>query len=396
MDEAIAFTNQWIEDIANFTPASCNCSSNWANANYTIDCSSAEAHFQSGWEAHDRVSERLIGEGKKVSRIPFDQALRLWSGPKVAFLSSSYLSIGGTEIFHRMLIPRLREYVNVIGFASTAFHGGDGSLLKVPYVMGTEKSIALADRADVVITWGIDTVGQLLPNRKQRVISVHHSDASSKWSNRLQLLPCVDEVVCVNRDTAKFLHKETDNPIHYIPNCVDPERIQPSVTREELRNRCRIPTDAKVVLFGHRLSEEKQPRKAVEIAHALPGDWVMVLVGSGELAGEFASNDRVRVVGSVMSLADWFAAADVFISLSTYEGYGLSVAEALAFGIPTVSTPRGIAVDRAIPCEACASVAEWCAAIVAAYGTQPTRHEDLCDIDRFIDQWVNVCHGSSN
>lgn len=384
------FVANWEWDIPNRT-AGCACRENWAAMDFKFDYSSDEAFQDSTVDGHNLVRSKL---GQRL--LTHAQSRRLWNGPRVAFLSSSYLTVGGTEIFHRMLLPRLRDYVNVVGFATTAFSGGDGSLLKVPYVIGTDDATKLAEQADVIVTWGIDSVVELLPRKKQRVVSVHHSDASSLWSNRLQLIPCVDEVVCVNPDTAKFLRKKTSKPIHFIANCVDPDRVRPAHTRDAIRAQWNIPSSAKVVMFGHRLSEEKQPRKAVEIANALPEGWIMALVGDGELASEFKSSDRVRVVGPVSSLADWFAASDVFISLSTYDGYGLSVAEALAFGIPTVSTPRGIAVDRAIPCEAGASVAEWCAAIVAAYGTQPARHEDLCDIDRFIDQWVNVCHGSSN
>jgi glycosyltransferase involved in cell wall biosynthesis len=373
----------------------CNCQQHYADVerSISVDWSTAESAFRGMWERHNYVSEHHAGR----PTISYEQSHRLWTGPKVAFLSSSYLSVGGTEIFHRMLIPRLRERVNIIGFAATAFTGGDGSLLKVPYYTGVEAARELAAQADVIVTWGIDTVEHLLPaDRPQRIISVHHSDSSSKWSNRLQAIPCVDEVICVNAHTAEFLRGELSKPIRHIANCVDPIRVSPTIRRDELRLRYSIPQDAKVCLWGHRFSEEKQPRKAVEIARALPDGWIMALVGDGEMASDFQSDERVRVVGPVTSLADWFQASDVFISLSTYDGYGLSVAEALAYGIPTVSTPKGIAVGRTLTCPAMAPVSEWVSLVDAAYGDENRPQEDLMDIDRFISEWVDVCTGSSN
>ena len=53
--------------------------------------------------------------------------------------------------------------------------------------------------------------------------------------------------------------------------------------------------------------------------------------------------DRVSFVGEVKDgeLAPYYDAADLFVLPTEYEGYGMAVAEAIAHGLPVISTPTG-------------------------------------------------------
>jgi hypothetical protein len=318
----------------------------------------------------------------------------------VGFLSVAYSTIGGTETHHRTLLPRLRKVIDLAGFVATGFFGGDGLSLQVPYATGLPAAKQLAAHCNVLVVWGLSDLKLILPTHRPKVIAVHHADMSSGWSNDLilQQLDVIDEVVCVNEATSQRL--ASGKPTHFIPNAIDPQRIIPSGRQQSLRSQHNIPADAKIVLFGHRLSGEKRPEFAVEIARQLPAGWVMAIVGGGPMRHaierDAADCDQVRVVGPCESLADWLSISDCFLSLSTFEGFGLSVGEALAAGVPTVSTATGIAPGLATTLPTFASALEWADAIVSSKVlVEPDVVLDRFNVDRMVAGWANVIRNRS-
>jgi glycosyltransferase involved in cell wall biosynthesis len=116
------------------------------------------------------------------------------------------------------------------------------------------------------------------------------------------------------------------------------------------------------------------PRKAFDVLVRALGplrdrDWRLAIVGpddrdSGALAAlrsaitETGVADRVTMVGPVdtQELAGYYAAADVFVMPSLYEGYGMALAEALARGLPIVCTTGGAAA-KTVPDSAAIKIA---------------------------------------
>ena len=87
-------------------------------------------------------------------------------------------------------------------------------------------------------------------------------------------------------------------------------------------------------------------------------DWLLTCVGSHyrspatvqRLCAQIEAEgleDHVRLVGEVdaATLAEHYDSADVFVLPTRHEGYGMAVAEALAHGLPVVSTPTGAIAD---------------------------------------------------
>lgn len=108
-----------------------------------------------------------------------------------------------------------------------------------------------------------------------------------------------------------------------------------------------------LVLYVGRLMREKGVEDVIRAAAALVGrlpDLTLALVGDGParselqvLVGRLELGDRAFFEGWVghEQIADYMAAADVFVAPSLLEGQGLTVLEAMAAGTPVVTTRVG-------------------------------------------------------
>lgn len=106
---------------------------------------------------------------------------------------------------------------------------------------------------------------------------------------------------------------------------------------------------------GHRLLLET-------LAGVLDLDWTLACVGSAERDPATAAqiretiavlglSDRVSLVGALSdeALSAAYASADVLVSASFYEGYGMALAEGLARGLPIVAAAAGAVADTVPP-----------------------------------------------
>lgn len=138
---------------------------------------------------------------------------------------------------------------------------------------------------------------------------------------------------------------------------VDSDLFSPVHRKEEVRNE--LAPDAKtILLYVGRLAPEKRCEVAIEafrlIRDEFPGT-VLVMVGDGpgRAALEATASPGVRFAGyrTGVSLAEAYAAGDVFVFPSDTETFGNVVNEALASGLPVVAADRGGVRDTVIPGE---------------------------------------------
>ena len=201
------------------------------------------------------------------------------------------------------------------------------------------------------------------------VLEVHDAPGSERHSGSSdrveQLLLRFGKVatVCHSSSVARDVATRWGVPADTItrfPLGVDTSTFRPGADasqRRTWRSEHRIPADAFVVIGVGRFATIKRFDLAIEsvadqVAHGI--DAHLVLVGRGpdrdrllDIAAGLGVADRLHLphapddAGLVAALR----AADVLISTSTYEGFGLTLAEAMATGLPVVATAVGGVTD---------------------------------------------------
>jgi glycosyltransferase involved in cell wall biosynthesis len=146
----------------------------------------------------------------------------------------------------------------------------------------------------------------------------------------------------------------TGRPCDVIENGVEIERLTPTITREEMRLRLEIPLDAFVVGYTGRIAREKRCDLLVQAIQEMDSAY-LVLCGwltkdaerVRQIADDLGVGHRVRMLEPIDQVGNFLNAIDVFATVPSTEGFGLSVVEAMQFGLPVVSTNLGIVHDLA-------------------------------------------------
>jgi glycosyltransferase involved in cell wall biosynthesis len=177
-----------------------------------------------------------------------------------------------------------------------------------------------------------------------------HRHALLRWSVR-HLLCRADVVVAQSRDTARNVAAlyGVKRPVELVPLGIDRPPIAPRGERREFD----IPENAYVLITVGRIVARKASLQLVETLCAVR-EAVLLVVGDGPEAAALMSRatdrgvaERVRMLGHVSEASKQRALrmADVFVSTSQHEGFGLVYLEAMAFGLPIVCYDRGGQTD---------------------------------------------------
>lgn len=204
---------------------------------------------------------------------------------------------------------------------------------------------------------------KMLPNKI--VALVHHPLALENGLSRQRAgavraseraaLAMADRVIAVSEAIANMLMREFD---------VSPDKLRiakPGTDRAE-RARRPQPRDAQAVPRLLAIGSIV-PRKGYDhLISALAGlkvlPWTLSIAGAldrspatlAALRSQIASfglADRVQLTGPLdaEALEEAYAAADLFVSASLFEGYGMVLAEAMARGLPIVASTGGAAAE---------------------------------------------------
>ncbi|MEU6340549.1 glycosyltransferase family 4 protein [Streptomyces sp. NPDC046977] len=184
----------------------------------------------------------------------------------------------------------------------------------------------------------------------QHVALVQHPSALVRGVQRVVyavagrgLLRRARTVITLNASVADFVRRygaRADRARH-LANGVDTGLFRPAVSGEErslARKRLGLPRDRPLVLFAGRLV----PKKGYDLllsGYDPAAGYDLVFAGDGDAAA-LAGRPGVHHLGGLppRELAEAYRACDVFALPSTAEGFPLTVQEAMASGLPVVTT----------------------------------------------------------
>ena len=192
------------------------------------------------------------------------------------------------------------------------------------------------------------TVHDLIPMRYPGELS---NSQLRRFRNRVSGITAADLIICVSKYTAcevEALLGISSDKIVVVPNGVTlpPKYIEPTRVRDVINRR---PSRLRVGCLGSVLKRKNigiLPKALAAAAVELGGSMTMVRAGAlvdRKLRDEFIDamgQDNFIELGRVSDeeLEDFYANVDVIVVPSLYEGFGLPVLEAMARGVPVISS----------------------------------------------------------
>lgn len=236
-----------------------------------------------------------------------------------------------------------------------------------------------AERPDVVVGWGHEMcattfLAATIARVPRIVFCIRTFNPSYGWTTpemgtllgiaHARMSRYVDAIVTnstqLRADHANWLMVKEDT-ITACPNGITIETLPPAAVaerRQAIRAALRIPEGAQLIVNVGRFSAEKGQQSIVE-ANALllekypPGQVIWLLCGDGPTLApirDYADQrgmTNIRFLGRTDRVQDYLCAADIFVMPSDFEGMPNAMMEAMAYGLPCVSTNRSGALDIA-------------------------------------------------
>ena len=224
--------------------------------------------------------------------------------PSIKFFSIANKEIKGADIVHVHDIGYLPSYI--------------GNLL------------SKNNKKDLVLMQHIKKV-----NDKRKIVSIIQDIVFGTYSK--SILNNSKRIITCNKDVMGWL-KDTKKT-EFLENCADIELFKPLSKKEkiEVRKKYDLPLNKPIIIFAGRLVEKKGFKKLYE---ARDKDYFIVFVGDGVVPEHMKEDKNVRFVGfkTQKELAELYGTSDIFCLPSENEGFPLTILEAMACGLPIITT----------------------------------------------------------
>ena len=202
---------------------------------------------------------------------------------------------------------------------------------------------------------------------------------ASRW---LRMVLCPSQMV---RDDIKLRFGLADERLAVLPNAVDTDRLSPAlaVHRAAIRQRHGIAMDTMVyLLVGSRFRAKGVHTAIAALAQvATPAHLVIVgrdddVTGFERLAQKHGVRERVTFAGYQDDTAPWYGAADAFVLPARYDPSPDATLEAMACGLPVITSRRSGAANLVAAHQAGFACAAQDAEAVATGMTCAPRYAD--------------------
>lgn len=143
-------------------------------------------------------------------------------------------------------------------------------------------------------------------------------------------------------------HFKIKNPIRVVPNFIDLKRFKKR-NLQELKSTY-SGSDGKIILHASNFRKVKRVEDVITVFRGVCQkiNAVLLMVGDGPerakiemLGGEGCDTGKIRFLGNIGAIEDLLSIADLFLLPSEFESFGLAALEAMACGVPVITTNTG-------------------------------------------------------
>lgn len=195
-------------------------------------------------------------------------------------------------------------------------------------------------------------LAKILDGKKRKYITTEHSTSNRRRESKLMrgidrfIFGGFDKIVSISEATQKSLQTwlgREDRAFEIIYNGIDIKEFQNSVpySKSELG----IKEDDYLIMMVSRFHKSKNQIGVAESLMWLPVKYKLVFVGDGKLeesvkkyCQENNLMSRVRFLGVRKDIPRLLKTADIVVQYSFFEGFGITVVEAMASGKPVVAS----------------------------------------------------------
>jgi glycosyltransferase involved in cell wall biosynthesis len=263
----------------------------------------------------------------------------------------------GGYAYDRRVIAELRA----LGWTIDVLNLGDGfPALATAGEQPFTAKLAAAPRAPTVVdglALGVlPRTARAIATTRPLIALVHHplaletglteTSADAYRASEQAALAAAHHVIATSHSTAELLASDYDVPTTKLSVAM------PGTDRIDIAARA-PPSTPHLLAVGAQVRRKGYELLLTALSRHLALPWQLTIVGAprdpacaaciARMIGDLGLNDRVSLTGAVSDgeLDRQFRRADLFVSASHFEGYGMAYADAIAHGLPVVGTAVG-------------------------------------------------------